>query len=214
MKKWIAAIGMVLVSLIFAAGCGTSDEAGNEKETAAEQEQSEENAGSEEVNSAAVEPKEPSADDKCAFCNMKVYGQEHEMGAHTAQMVTEDGEHLYFDDIGCLLNHEHETDGEPAAAWVRDYNTKEWIPAEEAVPVKADIKTPMKYGVALFKNEEDAKAWAEQHEELQAMLTSMEAVNEEANERMQKKKEMMKQNGEDAHDMNQDSDEEMDHEQE
>ncbi len=206
MKKWMAVAGMLVLSLIFAAGCGTADEAVDEKETAAEQPtaEKEKTEKSGEDTTAAVEPKEPDADDKCAFCNMKVYGHDHEMGAHTAQMVTKDGEHLYFDDIGCLLNHEHESGEEPSASWVRDYTTKEWIPADEAVPVKADIKTPMKYGIALFQNEEDAKAWAEEHEQLKAMLTSMDEVKAEANERMQKKKEMMKQNGEGAHDMNSD----------
>lgn len=135
---------------------------------------------------------EPAADTMCAYCNMMVYGKEHQMGAFTAQVETADGKHLFFDDVGCMLNYLRTQKTPPKEAWVRDYNTKQWLPYKTAVPVSAAIATPMKYGIGLFKDEASAQAFIKTHQAQKAVKTSWDAVNAEAYKRYLKRLEKMK----------------------
>lgn len=145
------------------------------------------------IKPAAAQPVEPGQADNCAYCNMVVYAHNHEMGAFTAQLVTADGRHLFFDDVGCLLNYQR-TLKEPAkAAWVRDFNTKQWVEYKNAIPVSAQIKTPMKYGVGLFKDEASANAFIKANLDKKATRITWEAVDAVALKRYQKRMEMQKQ---------------------
>lgn len=205
-KKWVYAFLFAIVLLGSLAACGNDDpnakqaEQVNKNEGAVKNEDAESKTQAEEqseepaANTASTEPIEPTSEDTCAFCNMKIYEKDEEMGAHTAQAVTHDGEHVHFDDIGCLYNYERKTGEEYIASWVRDYQTKEWIAADEATPVSADIKTPMKFGIALFKSQADADNWVKAHPELNPAFTTMEAIDQTAKERMMKKMQMNKQN--------------------
>lgn len=165
--------------------------------------------GSEEE--VALEPQEPGAEDKCDFCNMMVYPHDHEMGAFTAQMVTSDGEHLFFDDIGCLLNSMNEQEEEALATWVRDFNTLEWVDSAEAIPVHAQIKTPMKYGVALFADEVDAQAFIDENPTLEPKQISMADVAATAHERAQNKNKKMQEHQMQEHGMQEHDEKEMEH---
>ncbi|MGM9929183.1 MAG: nitrous oxide reductase accessory protein NosL, partial [Bacillus sp. (in: firmicutes)] len=120
----------------------------------------------------------------------------HDMGSFTAQGVTEDGEHVFFDDSGCLLNYERKTGTELAASWVRDYQTDEWVEADDTVVVKSDIATPMKYGYAFFSNQEEADAFIAGHADLNAELVTWDDVDAVSNERYMKK--MQKMNKDDS----------------
>ena len=137
-------------------------------------------------------PHEPGEDDLCAFCNMKVYPENDPMGVFTAQAKTADGKYVFFDDSGCLLNSPRRDDVEYEETWVRDYVTSEWIDADSAIPVKADIKTPMKYGYAFFKDQASAEKFIAENGDKKPELAAWDQINRISNERYMKK---MKMNG-------------------
>ncbi|MBT2640931.1 nitrous oxide reductase accessory protein NosL [Bacillus sp. ISL-41] len=153
-------------------------------------------------------PHEPGADDVCAFCNMKVYEEADPMGVFTAQAKTKDGDYVFFDDSGCLLNITRRDDVEIEEKWVRDYITSEWIDAGSSIPVKADLKTPMKYGYAFFKDNESAEKFISENGDKNPATATWEQIDQIANERYMKK---MKMNGDS---MDQDQDNDMDSESE
>ncbi|MBW7651736.1 nitrous oxide reductase accessory protein NosL [Anoxybacillus sp. ST4] len=200
MKKWIV---LLIGALFFAlAGCNNQAEKKQEETKQAEEKQAEQNK--EQSNEEDVFEKaamaEPDENTVCVFCNMKVYPKEHELGKFTAKSATENGDVLFFDDIGCLFNYERDH-GEAAKKYVRDYNTLEWIELQNATVVKADIKTPMNYGYAFFAKKEDADKFVS--EQPGAMIVSWEDVDKVAHERYMKKKQMM-QNKKDGHGNNMD----------
>ena len=81
------------------------------------------------------------------------------MGPFTTQAITAEGERVFFDDSGCLLNAERQEEHKFAQAWVRDLETIEWKTDEEVTIVKADIETPMKYGYAFFGDRQTAEQY-------------------------------------------------------
>ncbi|KFZ42114.1 hypothetical protein CS060_06365 [Anoxybacillus flavithermus] len=189
MKKWIV---LLICALFFAlAGCNNNQAEDKQEETKqAEEKQTEQNKeqSNEEDVFAKAAMAEPDENTVCVFCNMKVYPKENELGKFTAKSVTENGDVLFFDDIGCLFNYERDH-GEAAKKYVRDYNTFEWIELQNATVVKADIKTPMNYGYAFFAKKEDAEKFVS--EQPNATIVSWEDVDQIAHERYMKKKQMM-----------------------
>lgn len=179
MKKFVLFCSTAIL-VIFLNACGT------EKAT----ESSPEN---QEKNIAATEPTEPTEETLCAFCNMKVYTKDNEMGVFTAQGVTEKGEHLHFDDSGCLLNYERKTNEKLTEKWVRNYITSEWVEADSSIPVYSDIETPMKYGYSFFDSEKCAQAFVQENGNLNSSITDWETIDGVAKERFEKKMQM--QNG-------------------
>lgn len=142
------------------------------------------------------EPTEPSEDEHCYFCNMKVYTKNEELGFSTAQAIKEDGTHVFFDDAGCMFNASRKFEEEYSKEWVRDYETLEWIEADQAVVVKANIATPMKYGYIFFANEESANKYIKEND-TNGVITDMKAIDTEAEKRYKAKMERMKMNSED-----------------
>lgn len=132
-------------------------------------------------------PKEPSSDTRDALCHMVVYPKDHEMGKYTAQMVTADGKHLFFDDIGCMFNYKRNLTEEPQKMWVRDYHTLEWIDMDKAHVISADIKTPMQYGFAYFKSKESADQFVQLNEKLEAIMVDWKFVDQLAQKRLEMK---------------------------
>ena len=114
---------------------------------------------------------------------MKIYTEEEDMGVFTAQAVKEDGTHVYFDDSGCLLNAQRKFNEEFANEWVRDYTTKEWVEAEKAVVVKADVQTPMKYGYAFFKDEDSANKYISENQ-TNGVVSSWDPIDQESAKRL------------------------------
>jgi len=195
MKKLLLSFLSVFLILLFT-GCGTEEKAGNEqKETKTTETAKKESAAEKEVTNKehdhdhGAAPVEPTEDDLCYFCNMKIYTKDEEMGVFTAQAVKEDGTHVFLDDSGCLLNAERKFNEEFTSSWVRDYNTKEWIDAKNAVVVKADIQTPMKYGYAFFKDEESANKYINENQ-TNGAISSWEDIDMEAEKRYMKKMQM------------------------
>lgn len=87
--------------------------------------------------------------DVCELCYMSVFDNQF-----AAQIVTEDGKALKFDDIGCLAAYivDNEQEGTP---YVRDFDTLEWVHVDEALFVFGEeIETPMNSGLASFANKE------------------------------------------------------------
>lgn len=202
MRKYLTIILASLLMIIVSA-CG--NEAAEEKDTA------EKNATvnhEDDGSGHADGPHEPGSDDLCAFCNMKVYAEADHMGVFTAQAKTADGEYVFFDDSGCLLNSPRRDGTQYEEKWVRDYVTSEWIDADQAVPVKADLKTPMKYGYAFFKDKASADKFIAENADKNPVSASWQQIDEIANERYQKKMKM--QSGSHSDSMKKDEDSDMD----
>lgn len=94
-----------------------------------------------------VRPAEIFPEDNCSQCRMAISDQ-----SFASEIVTAD-EVFKFDDIGCL---EKFRDGiQPAmiiAAFVKDYDTKEWVRRERAYVVRTGLQTPMGSGLAAFSD--------------------------------------------------------------
>ena len=190
MKKQ-AAVSLSLLAMVTLSGCG-EDETSN-KSTKEEQEteaiDDRTNTNDQDAKTIEHSPTEPDHDDVCAFCNMKLYGSGDVMGAFTAQAITADGERVFFDDSGCLLNAERKEEQKFAQAWVRDMETLEWKSDEEVTIVKADIQTPMKYGYAFFGDKQTAEQFVTENADLHATVTDWDAIDAVAYERYKKKME-------------------------
>ena len=93
----------------------------------------------------------------CSECGMTV-GDEHYAAAEIVE--TPKGERLgkVFDDIGCMLAYEREQrDGKVLSRWVKDYDSRQWLPALEAVYVRGErIHSPMAYGILAAANVDEA----------------------------------------------------------
>ena len=75
--------------------------------------------------------------------------------------VTQQGETRRFDDIGDMLIFHSEQGEDVAGFWVHDYETEEWVRADDAFFVASDaITTPMDHGVVAFSQESRAEAMA------------------------------------------------------
>lgn len=204
MKKLVMVLSTFGLLTGLLAGCGTSgkdeqsgapaEEAANVENGAVQEADTakDETAQKNQPVNVAVEPTEPTAETKCSMCDMTVYPHDHEMGKFTGQVVTADGEHLFTDDVGCLMNQVRTLEEEPQAAWVRDYNTLEWVPVSNAVPVRASIETPMKMGFALFGSEDAANKYVTENPAVAPVVSTMDAVDKIAEERYKAKMAKMK----------------------
>lgn len=135
------------------------------------------------------EHSEPDDHSECAYCSMKVYMKDEEMGAFTVKAVTDDNKTLYFDDAGCLFNYQRDNEAVVLAEkYVRDYNSLEWVTMDDAKMVHADIKTPMGYGDVFFTDTASQENFTADHSD--AVETSIKAIDAVAMERYMKKKEM------------------------
>ncbi|MFF2479650.1 nitrous oxide reductase accessory protein NosL [Paenibacillus sp. NPDC058071] len=94
--------------------------------------------------------------DVCVICKMAVKDDQF-----ATQIVTKDGQSLKFDDIGCLNTWKKENGTDTiGAAFVRDYNSKQWIRYEKAYyAYDSSYKTPMAYGIVSFESEQEAQAF-------------------------------------------------------
>jgi copper chaperone NosL len=100
-------------------------------------------------------------EDVCERCLMII-----NEARYAAAYVTPDGEPRLFDDIGGMAAYINEApkDGVPeevAVFWVHDYDTEEWLKAEEAFYVESeDLATPMGFGIVAFADKNRAEEWA------------------------------------------------------
>jgi copper chaperone NosL len=94
-------------------------------------------------------------EDVCERCSMII-----NEARYAAAYVTEDGQAHLFDDIGGMVAHDAAVAGDVAVFWVHDFETEEWLRAEEAHYVKSDLMTPMGFGVIAFDGRDRAESWA------------------------------------------------------
>lgn len=94
--------------------------------------------------------------DICVICKMAIKDDQY-----ATQIVTKDGQSLKFDDIGCLNTWKTENGTDTiGAAFVRDYDTKQWLRYEKAYyAYDPTYQTPMAYGIVSFEEQEDAEAF-------------------------------------------------------
>lgn len=85
--------------------------------------------------------------DTCARCRMSV-----DSLAHAAEIITDAGDIRKYDSLGCLLDDYRELSRSGrrlGGTWVVDYNTKEYLKAENAYYALADLPTDhMGFGAA------------------------------------------------------------------
>ncbi|MDR0408602.1 MAG: nitrous oxide reductase accessory protein NosL [Campylobacteraceae bacterium] len=106
-------------------------------------------------NKTDMSPKDIKIDrDICAHCKMVISSANY-----AAQIVTKDGKHYFFDDIGCALtwlNLQNITIEGEAYIYVADFESTEWIDAKKAYYIDG-ANSPMHYGFAAYKNAVDGK---------------------------------------------------------
>ncbi|AGA67730.1 putative lipoprotein involved in nitrous oxide reduction [Desulfitobacterium dichloroeliminans LMG P-21439] len=99
--------------------------------------------------------------DICPVCRMSVI-DEH----FAAQIIDTQGQVEICDDIGCLsiLMRKMETAAKDSilASYVKDFESLEWIGAQEAFYVQGQIDTPMSFGIVAFATEESARKFTEE----------------------------------------------------
>nr|WP_290669784.1 nitrous oxide reductase accessory protein NosL [Ardenticatena sp.] len=98
-------------------------------------------------------------EDACDECHMLIQDKRF-----AAAYITEDGQSYRFDDIGDMLMHMHKNNVQNATAWVHDYQSQEWIRADDATFVHTPaIATPMGYGLIAFASSTEAATFAQAH---------------------------------------------------
>lgn len=91
--------------------------------------------------------------EECMECGMLIA----EDRFSCASIIEQDDDRFYvfFDDVGCLLDYEHEK-GKAIGVierYVHDSDTKQWVDAQKACFILADherLRTPMGSGIAAF----------------------------------------------------------------
>ena len=102
-----------------------------------------------------LKPVEIAAEDMCAFCKMAISEKQY-----AAEFLNRDGDASKFDDIGCLASYlkAKQSRGDVAAYFVVDYDTRQWVKAEQAYFVKSEeFKTPMSGRLVAFKDRSKAE---------------------------------------------------------
>ncbi len=91
--------------------------------------------------------------DECAYCRMKItdprYGSE---------LLLKTGKAYKFDSVECLAAFymEYKDKNKIHSLWVPDFLTKEFIPAEKALYLRAkDLPSPMGLNLSAFKNKQE-----------------------------------------------------------
>lgn len=99
----------------------------------------------------------------CAHCRMAV-GEP----THAAQLITRDGEVLFFDDPGCLMSYLAERQPSVHRIWFHDRASERWIPAAD-VGFVPGATTPMGFGLAATDRTtpgamsfDDARRWIDE----------------------------------------------------
>jgi copper chaperone NosL len=104
------------------------------------------------------EPVEIAAEDMCALCKMAISEKQY-----ASEFLNRDGDAFKFDDIGCMANYVEKKIARDsiAAFYVVDFDSKQWLKAEEAVFVASpNFHTPMSGGMVAFKHRSRAEVVA------------------------------------------------------
>lgn len=87
-------------------------------------------------------------EDMCAYCRMAV--SDHRCAS---EILIESGEVYKFDDISCLEHfRSQQTNLKVAGIFVKEFETRLWLPWDKAVVIKTGVFTPMGSGKVAFKD--------------------------------------------------------------
>lgn len=114
-----------------------------------------------------IEPVELFPEDECASCRMAVSDP-----AFASEIIYKVGSVVKFDDLRCLENYrkDHNVD-DFEKIFVKDYETKAWIPFGKSIVIQTGIETPMGSGQIAVTDQHRAKQLKEQYP---ATLAAME----------------------------------------
>jgi copper chaperone NosL len=109
--------------------------------------------------SSEVKPVDIFAEDNCSQCRMTVSDERF-----ASEIITDAGDVLKFDDLGCLLKYRSQhREQKIAATYIKDYETKQWLAYERAIIVETDIETPMGSGKIAFTDSMRAREFQKEH---------------------------------------------------
>ena len=92
----------------------------------------------------------------CASCRMAISQKQF-----AAQLFDAEENVHKFDDVACMLRFLKQREMTPAAVFVADYDTREWIRGSSALFVRtARVDTPMSGGLLAFSDAARAEAAA------------------------------------------------------
>ncbi len=111
-----------------------------------------------ELKAVEIEPGE-----MCMFCKMAISQKRF-----AAEFINREGEVFKFDEIGCMVRYLKQHSQTPAAYFVADFDSGEWLEGNKAMYVHSpEFETPMSGGIIAFRDRGSAeKAAAESHGEV------------------------------------------------
>ena len=99
--------------------------------------------GSHELKAEAIEPGE-----MCTFCKMAISQKRF-----AAELINKQDEVFKFDEIGCMVNYLKQHPQTPAAYFVADSVSGEWLDGTTATYVhSAEFETPMSGNIVAFRD--------------------------------------------------------------
>jgi len=106
-----------------------------------------------------LKPVELFPEDECANCKMTVSNP-----SFASEIISANREVFKFDDLACLETfRKKRTEIQIAAIFVKDYESKQWLPYERSVLILTGIETPMGSGKIAVRSNERAKILAAEH---------------------------------------------------
>lgn len=106
-----------------------------------------------------LKPVEIFPEDNCAQCRMAVSDERY-----ASEIIDQNGEAFKFDDLGCMLKFRSKhADLKIAGIYLKDYETKQWMPYERAAIVETGVETPMGSGKVAFADPQKAMSFQKQY---------------------------------------------------
>ncbi|MGH7495296.1 MAG: nitrous oxide reductase accessory protein NosL [bacterium] len=104
-------------------------------------------------SSSEIKPVDIYPEDMCSHCRMAISDQRF-----ASEIITVSDEVFKFDDLGCMESFKAKSSNlKIAATFVKDYETKNWIPYEHSTIVQTSIRTPMSSGKVALTDSVKAK---------------------------------------------------------
>jgi copper chaperone NosL len=109
--------------------------------------------------SPEIRPVDIYPEDMCAHCRMAISDQ-----SFASEIITGDRSVYKFDDIGCMEEFRRKASGlAVTATFVKDYDTKGWLPIDGATIVRTGVRTPMGSGKLAFADSAKGTLFAARH---------------------------------------------------
>ena len=113
-----------------------------------------------------IQPVDLFTDDACASCRMAISNP-----SFASEIINKDGTVVKFDDLRCFENYrkDHSVD-DFEKIFVKDYETKVWLPFGKSIVIQTNIETPMGSGQIAVADQQRAKALKELHPSVLAAM--------------------------------------------